>query len=149
MKTKRHSILIELLETGEIDSQQRAVELLHERGIEATQATVSRDFEEIGAVRVRAGESTRYALPASSSQYGASLVHVLRDFVLRRQASGNMIVLHTPPGHANVVAAAIDRASLEGVLGVVAGDDTLFVCVNDQLGAKTVLEMIEAREREA
>ena len=81
MKTKRHSILIELLETGEIDSQQRAVELLHERGIEATQATVSRDFEEIGAVRVRAGESTRYALPASSSQYDASLVHVLRDFV--------------------------------------------------------------------
>ncbi len=149
MKTQRHAILVELLQSGEIDSQQRAVELLAERGIEATQATVSRDLEELGAVKVRNAQGVSYALPAGGSQYGASLVQVMRDYVIRRQASGNMIVLHTPPGHANVVAAALDRSGIEGVLGIVAGDDTLFVCVDDRLGAKTVLEMISALEQEA
>lgn len=147
MKAKRHSVLVEMIESGWIDSQATAVKLLADRGIEATQATVSRDLDELGAVKVKTTKGVTYAISAQNSQYGASLVQVLREYVVRKQASGNMIVMHTPPGHANVVAAAMDRSGLEGVLGVVAGDDTLFVCVDDRLGAKTVLEMIERQER--
>lgn len=148
MKTKRHAVLLELLESGRIDSQQTAVDLLEKAGIRATQATVSRDLEELGAVRVRDGGKVRYATIASSSQYGASFVQVLRDYVVSRVASGNMIIFRTPPGHANVVAAALDRTNVEGVLGIVAGDDTLFICVDDRLGGATVLKMMEKLERD-
>lgn len=149
MKAKRQALLLEMLEAGQIDSQQSAVELLRQKGIRATQATVSRDLDELGAVKVREASGVKYATMAQASQYGASLVQVLRDFVIHRQPSGNMIVLRTPPGHANVVAAALDRSHLEGVLGIVAGDDTLFLCVDERLGGATVLQMIEKLEREA
>ena len=146
MKAQRQALLLELINSGQVDSQQRAVELLAEQGIDVTQATLSRDFEELGAVRVRVGDGVKYAITVQASQFGAPLLQVLRDYVIRRQLSGNMIVLHTPPGHASMVAAAIDRSNLEGILGVVAGDDTLFICVDEKLGAKKVLDLIEERE---
>jgi transcriptional regulator of arginine metabolism len=148
VKAKRHSLLIALLEAGEIDSQQRAAELLQEHGIEATQATISRDFEELGVVRVHSGSSTRYAMSSQSSQFGAALPQVLRDYVIRAQTSGNIIVLHTPPGHASVVAAAIDRGAVEGILGVVAGDDTLFICADEKIGARRTLKRLERLSEE-
>ncbi|RIL11599.1 MAG: arginine repressor [Proteobacteria bacterium] len=145
LKTRRHALLLQLIESGQIDSQQCAARLLAKHGFKTTQATVSRDLDELGAVRVRVGDDMRYAIPSQSSQFGAALPQVMREFVISRQTSGNMIVLHTPPGHANMVAAAIDRDKIDGVLGVVAGDDTLFVCVDERLGAKKVLSMLEER----
>jgi transcriptional regulator of arginine metabolism len=144
MKAKRHKLLIELLESGEIDSQHTAVKRLEEHGIAVTQATLSRDLEELGAMRIKAGQHMRYALPAQNSRFGAQLSQVLKDYVISKRTSGNIIVFITPPGHAGMVAAALDRASFPEVLGIVAGDDTLFICVEETLGAAKALAIIEA-----
>lgn len=144
MKAKRQKLLMELLESGAIDSQQTAVERLRELGVVVTQATLSRDLEELGAIRIKAGQQMRYALPAQNSRFGAQLSQVLKDYVIAKKTSGNIIVFITPPGHAGMVAAALDRASFPEVLGIVAGDDTLFICVEESLGASKVLERIEA-----
>lgn len=144
MKAQRQALLLGLIADGRVGSQQQAVALLKKMGVHATQATVSRDLEEIGAVKVKSAGAVTYTVAAQNSRFGASLPQVLRDYVIRKQSSGNMIVLHTPPGHASMVAAAIDREGLPGVLGVVAGDDTLFLCIEEKRSAKRLLEEIEA-----
>jgi transcriptional regulator of arginine metabolism len=139
MKAKRQALLVDFLSENLIDSQAKAVELLLAQGIEATQATVSRDLEELGAIKIRNGSGLCYALPTESSPYGISLSHVLREYVIKTKASGNMIVMHTPPGHASIVAAAIDRSKIDTIIGVIAGDDTLFVCVEEGSTGTSVL----------
>jgi len=142
MKQQRQAILFELLTSGQLLSQADAVTQLSARGIEATQATVSRDLEDLGAVRVRSATGFRYALPSETSRYGISLERVMREYVVRTATSGNLIVIHTPPGHASIVAAAIDRAEVPGVVGVVAGDDTLFVCIDESKSARSILSKL-------
>ena len=138
MKSKRQAKLLELIEKGLVASQSDAVSLLEKAGLQATQATVSRDLEEVGAVRERG----RYRIPAGSSQYGAPRAQVFREFVINSLVSGNMIVFRTPPGHAGVVAAALDRNPIKGVLGSIAGDDTVFVCTDEKLSTESVLDSI-------
>ncbi len=132
MKAQRQAILFELIKKGEISSQNEAVRLLRERGVESTQATVSRDLDEIGAVRIREAGNVRYAIVGQSGSFGAPLSVVLRNFVISRIPSGPLAVLRTPPGHANVVAAAIDRAGIPGVIGTLAGDDAIFICGDEE-----------------
>lgn len=144
MKTKRHAALYELLQAGHISSQSEAVERLSELGFEVTQATVSRDLDEIGAVKIKeVGRDSRYSILDTASGYGASLSQVLKQFIVSQDVSGNMIVLRTPPGHANAVATALDRAHLEGILGTVAGDDTIFICVDEGIGALKILGVLQ------
>jgi len=142
MKAKRQALLLQFISAELVDSQSKAVELLIAIGIEATQATVSRDLEELGAVKVRHGSGFRYAVMTETSAYGISLLQVQRDYVIKTQCSGNMIVMLTPPGHASIVAAAIDRSKILGVIGVIAGDDTLFICIDEAIGSTTVLRTI-------
>ena len=108
MKTQRQAKLLELLQAGKVASQLAAVELLKESSFDVTQATVSRDLEELGAVKVKDGfgdnVSTRYAILDTAPGYGASLSQVIRQFVVGKAISGNLLVLRTPPGHANAVA---------------------------------------------
>jgi transcriptional regulator of arginine metabolism len=144
MKQQRQAVLFELLTSGQLLSQADAVTQLSAKGIEATQATVSRDLEELGAVRIRSDSGFRYALPSETSRFGISLAKVMREYVLRTATSGNLIVIHTPPGHASIVAAAIDRAEVAGVVGVVAGDDTLFICVAESTSPKSVLKNLSS-----
>lgn len=146
MKARRQAALLELLREGAVTSQAQAVRLLAGRGIRATQATVSRDLEEIGAVRVRDAGGLRYGLADEemASAFGAPLSQVLRDYVVSADASGNLAVLRTPPGHASVVAAALDRAALGGIVGTIAGDDTLFVCGAEDVRGTGVLEILGA-----
>ncbi|MCC7076779.1 MAG: arginine repressor [Acidimicrobiia bacterium] len=142
MKARRQAVLAELLAAGAVTSQTRAVALLAERDVQTTQATVSRDLEELGAFRVRGPDGIRYALTAEGSPYGISLTRVLREFVVESEASGPLAVLRTPPGHASMVAAALDRAHIEGILGTVAGDDTLFVCADEKTQGAGVLAVL-------
>ncbi|MCC6435739.1 MAG: arginine repressor [Acidimicrobiales bacterium] len=132
-KAQRQHRVARLLEQHSIASQSQLVELLAEEGVAATQATVSRDLEDLGAVkvRVRGGEAT-YAIPELPTEQVAPHEHlrrVLGEWVVEVAASGNLVVLRTPPGSAHVVASALDRSGLDGVLGTVAGDDTLLVVV--------------------
>jgi transcriptional regulator of arginine metabolism len=128
MRQRRQSLLLEWILAGDLESQQQAVTRLNDQGIDATQTTVSRDFAALGAVRVHEGDTYKYVIHHDKASHGASLEKAFREYVLRASHSANLLVIHTPPGHAGVVASAIDRAVPPGVLGVIAGDDTIFVC---------------------
>ena len=125
-----------LLEQHAVTSQTQLVELLADDGIVATQATVSRDLEDLGAIKVRVpGGETVYAIPALPTEQVAPEDHLRRvfnDWVVEVAHSQNVVVLRTPPGSAHVVGSALDRAGLPEILGTVAGDDTLMVVVAEQ-----------------
>jgi len=130
-KAARQHRIEQILEREPVASQQRLVELLADAGVEATQATVSRDLEDLGAVKVRrAGSEPVYAvpeLPKDRAVPGDHLRRVLGDWVVEVSSSANLVVVRTPPGSAHVVASALDRAALPEILGTVAGDDTIVV----------------------
>jgi len=130
-KTQRQKHVAELLAAEAITSQEQIVTHLAAEGINATQATVSRDLEDLGAIKVRIpGGATAYAIPDHPHEQVVPQGHLRRVFtewVVDAQASDNIVVLRTLPGSAHVVASAIDRTGLDEVLGTVAGDDTLLV----------------------
>jgi transcriptional regulator of arginine metabolism len=125
-----------------VSSQAQLVELLAADGIVATQATVSRDLEELGAVKVRIpGGAMAYAVPEHAKEGRAPDDHLRRvmgEFVVDVAWSGNIVVLRSPPGSAHVVGSALDRAGLPDVLGTVAGDDTILVVCAEGAGGGEV-----------
>ena len=120
MKEERQRAILELVRLRPVHTQQELAQALSERGLTATQATVSRDVQELGLVRT--GEGYRPSLAPS----------VVSELVLSLQTVEFLVVVHTPPGTANLVARAIDEAELEGVAGTVAGDDTIIVVLADR-----------------
>ena len=147
-KTQRQHRIARLLETHAVTSQGRLVDLLAADGVVATQATVSRDLEELGAVKVRLpGGDTVYAIPELPKDRVAPEDHlrrVLGDWVVEVSHSANLVVLRTPPGSAHVVASALDRAGLEDVVGTVAGDDTIMVVAAERAGGSKVAKRLSA-----
>lgn len=145
-KTARQRRIVELLQTHRVTSQTMLVELLGTNGASATQATVSRDLEELGAVKVRLpGGDTVYAIPERPHQQVApvdQLRRVLGEWVADVDSSANLVVVRTPPGSAHVVGSAIDRAGMEGVLGTVAGDDTILVVTASPTGGKQIAKKL-------
>jgi transcriptional regulator of arginine metabolism len=141
-KHQRQHRIARLLEAGPVASQTELVDRLAGEGVEATQATVSRDLEELGAVKVRLpGGELAYALPELPSQQVAPEDHlrrVLGDWVVEIDVSVNLVVLRTPPGSAHVVGSALDRSGFPGVIGTVAGDDTVLVVASESVGGAAV-----------
>ena len=141
-KTQRQHRIARILETAAVTSQTHLVELLADDGIVATQATVSRDLDELGAIKVRvSGGETVYAIPELPKDRLApedQLRRVLADWVVEVAHSANLVVVRTPPGSAHVVASALDRAGFDGVLGTVAGDDTVLVIASERTGGAKV-----------
>ena len=144
-KARRQHRISELLARRQVSSQARLVELLEADGMQVNQATVSRDLEELGAIKVRLpGGETAYAIPELPRSQVAPVDHlrrVLSDWVVEADRSGDLVVVATPPGSAHVVASAIDRNGLDDVLGTVAGDDTILVIARASKGA-VVLERL-------
>ncbi|MDG1265989.1 MAG: arginine repressor [Ilumatobacter sp.] len=138
-KVQRQSVIVRLVGEHEVTSQPELIELLATKGIDATQATVSRDLDDIGAVKVRvASGNTVYAIPEFEPDRLApldQLRRVMGEWVAEVAHSGNLVVLRTPPGCAHVVASALDRSRVEGMIGTVAGDDTLMCVAADDNGA--------------
>jgi transcriptional regulator of arginine metabolism len=134
-KVQRQQAISRLVARHAVTNQPQLVDLLAAEGIVATQATVSRDLEDIGAVKVRVpGGDTVYAIPEFEPSRLApedQLRRVLGEWVAEVHHSGNLVVVRTPPGCAHVVASALDRSGMTGLLGTVAGDDTLF-CIADE-----------------
>lgn len=143
----RRRLIRRLLSEGQITSQAQLVEMLDEEGFPVTQATVSRDLDALGAVKLRDGDgSVRYSLTPGVEQLSEAELRLRRavnDFVEEMAVSENLVVLHTPPGAAHLVAGAIDRALVEGVLGTIAGDDTLMIVAEPEVGGETVAAKIE------
>src|SRR5688500_7813101 len=131
-KQQRQRLIVDWLRQHRIGSQEELVARLDLAGVPATQATVSRDLDELGAVRIRRDGAMHYLLPDEPSLSGGDrLDRLLAEWVTDIVEAGNLVVLKTPPGSANLVANALDAARLEGVAGTIAGDDTIFVALAD------------------
>ena len=132
-KVQRQQLIGRLIGQHEVTNQPQLIDLLAADGIEATQATVSRDLDDIGALKVRLPSgSSVYAIPEFAPDRLApvdQLRRVMGEWVAEVACSGNIVVLRTPPGCAHVVASALDRSRVDDLLGTVAGDDTL-LCVS-------------------
>ncbi len=140
-----------------VHSQDELAERLAQVGVRVTQATLSRDLDELGAVRLRGTDGALvYALPPDQAAPEPApaagtdaLARVAADLLLSAQASGNLVVLKTPPGAAQLMASMIDRTGMSAVLGTVAGDDTVLVVARDPAGgdelAQTLLRLAERR----
>ena len=141
-KTQRQHLVARLIESQAIANQQALVDQLAAEGVIATQATVSRDLEDLGAIKVRMpGGESAYAIPALPKEQRAPEDHLRRvfsDWVVEVATSDNLVVIRTPPGSAHVVASALDRSGLAGILGTVAGDDTILIVVASDIGGATI-----------
>lgn len=131
-KVQRQQAVARLIGGGDVSNQAQLIQRLADEGITATQATVSRDLDDLGAIKVRVpGGNTVYAVPEFAPDRLApfeQLRRVMGEWVADMSSSGNLVIVRTPPGCAHVVASALDRSGLDGLVGTVAGDDTL-LCV--------------------
>ena len=145
-KQQRQHCITKLLEEHGITSQSQIVDYLIAEGISATQTTVSRDLEEMGAIKVRApGGLSIYAIPELPNHQFTPPEHlkrVMSEWVVEVGSSANIVVLRTPPGSAHVVASALDRAGVTGMLGTVAGDDTLMVVADAATSGTALAEQL-------
>lgn len=146
-KAQRQHQVSKILADTPVTSQSQLVELLGEAGVTATQATVSRDLEDLGAIKVRVpGGATVYAIPELPSEQLAPQDHlrrVLGEWLVEVDRSGDLVVLRTPPGSAHVVASVLDRSAIGNLLGTVAGDDTLLAIAAAGKGAAVAKELAE------
>lgn len=153
-KSARQQRIIELLATTEVRSQTELAELLGDAGVHVTQATLSRDLLELDAVKVRVANGTLvYAVPGEggdrtpvagreSAASEARLARLCAELLVAADASANLVVLRTPPGAANFLASALDKAELGSVLGTIAGDDTVLVISRDPAGGETLAQRL-------
>ncbi len=139
-KAARLGRITGLISERAIRSQSELAALLAGEGIETTQATLSRDLEELGAVKLRGvdGGTGSYVIPEDGHPRPMAggterLARLLGELLLSYDSSGNIAVLRTPPGAAQFLASAIDRAAPEGIIGTIAGDDTILLVARDGL----------------
>jgi len=149
-KTARHRRIVELLSRQRVRSQADLARLLREDGVSVTQATLSRDLVELGAVRIRdEGGSLVYAVPGEGGDRRPQVApepgtnetrlgRVAEELLISAEASANLAVLRTPPGAAQFFASVVDQAALPAVLGTIAGDDTVLVVSRDPAGGADV-----------
>jgi transcriptional regulator of arginine metabolism len=147
-KAARHDRIAALIRGTAVRSQTELADLLAGDGIQVTQATLSRDLEELRAVKVRGA----YLIPEDNEpalrpaeQAPARLLRLLRELLTGVDHSGNLVVLRTPPGAAQFLASAIDRSGLPDVVGTIAGDDTILVVARegtaDSAGARLAAKL--------
>ncbi|WP_033341045.1 arginine repressor [Catenuloplanes japonicus] len=155
-RTARHARIVELIREKAVRSQTELAELLAGDGVQVTQATLSRDLEELGAVKVRgtAGGPAVYLIPEDGTpvirqaeQAPARLLRLLRELLTGSDASGNIAVLRTPPGAAQFLASALDRSGLPDVVGTIAGDDTILVVAREPFGGPALADKLSGWAR--
>jgi len=145
VKAQRHRSIVRLLARENVSSQAQLASLLRRAGEPVTQATLSRDLEELGAFKARLPDGgVAYRLPEEPPADAAHLRRMLIEFVLSVDTSGSLVVLRTPPGGANPVARALDTAGVKDVLATVAGDDTVLVVCREGATGRTVARRLEA-----
>ncbi|WP_028636698.1 arginine repressor [Nocardioides sp. URHA0032] len=145
-KNARHQLIVELVTQHEVRSQGELADLLTESGIRVTQATLSRDLVELDAIKVRApsgalvyavpaeGGDRRPAAPVETAAAANRLARLCGELLVSADASANLVVLRTPPGAAQFLASAFDKAEFPEVLGTIAGDDTVLVIGREPKG---------------
>jgi transcriptional regulator of arginine metabolism len=144
-KDQRQRVIADLIRGQQLANQEEVAERLAALGFAVTQATVSRDLEQLGAIKVRRGGQLGYALPdqARESQ-GPRLASVFRDWVRSVEPAGNLVVLKTPPGSAHLVGVALDNSGLSEIVGTICGDDTIFVACRGNSDAEMLAGKMRA-----
>ena len=148
----RQARIVAILSSSSISSQSELAARLADEGIDVTQATLSRDLEELGAVKLRGADGGVgvYIVPEDGSPVrGVSggtdrMSRLLGELLVSTDASGNLAVLRTPPGAAHYLASAIDRAALPYVVGTIAGDDTVFVAAREPMTGAELARTLES-----
>jgi transcriptional regulator of arginine metabolism len=151
-RSARHARIVELINAGPVTSQTQLARLLAESGVEVTQATLSRDLEELGAAKLRGsdGAPASYVLPPENAPLRPAqsapprLTRLLADLLTSAEGSANLAVLRTPPGAAQFLASALDKVGLPDVLGTIAGDDTVLVVARDPHGGPRLADRLRA-----
>ena len=153
-KSARQQQIVDLLASTEVRSQTELADLLQHAGVSVTQATLSRDLVDLDAVKVRApsgqlvyavpgeGGDRRPVLAHESAASEARLARLCADLLVSAEASANLVVLRTPPGAANFLASALDKAELGTVLGTIAGDDTVLVISREPRGGDALAQRL-------
>lgn len=146
-KSQRQRMIADWLREQRVGSQEELVARLAMAGVAATQATVSRDLLELGAVKQKRDGTIRYVMPdqVEPGHAAAKLDRLLAEWVEAIIPAGNLLVLKTPPGSANLVANALDAAGLDEVAGTIAGDDTIFLAISDGANPDAVAGMLQRR----
>jgi len=140
-KLSRHKAILELLDQTPVTSQEELQRLLHRRGLDAGQATLSRDIRELGLVKTAKG----YALPRTENGDAAlpSVSRLVREFVTSVRAAENLLVTKTSVGSAQPVAAALDDENWPEAIGTIAGDDTILIVCEDKRAAGRLADRIQ------
>ena len=147
----RQARIVALVSAREVASQAELAALLAAEGVEVTQATLSRDLDELGAVKLRGadGGAARYVVPDDGSPVRGvtggtdRLSRLLGELLVSADHSGNLAVLRTPPGGAHYLASALDRAAMAQVVGTIAGDDTVVVVAREPLDGAGLARHLE------
>ena len=145
MKARRQAVLLELIDREAIHSQEALRKRLHQRGFDATQATISRDIAELGLVK-RAGDGAyqRPGVEAANPETAlAALERAAAEFVRRLERVQQLVVIRTGPGQAQALAEAMDRAKLDEIVGTIAGDDTILVVGRGGRGAAALVKKLK------
>ena len=157
-RAARHARIVTILNSRRVGSQAELAAALDDEGFEVTQATLSRDLEELGAVKLRTpdGGLPSYVVPEDGAPLTSRttkdappqrLARLIDELLVSAEASANLVVLRTPPGAAHFLASAVDRAGLPDVLGTIAGDDTILVVARDPDGGRALAHhLVELQE---
>jgi transcriptional regulator of arginine metabolism len=148
-RAARHARIVAILRGHPVHSQAELADALAAEGIAVNQATLSRDLDELGAVKLRSADGGQpiYVVPEDGAPIAARhsaddpphrLARLLGELMISAEASANLVVVRTPAGASNFLASALDRAGLPEVLGTVAGDDTILVISRDPAGGKAL-----------
>ena len=145
MKTVRQVTILDIIEKNEIETQEELADALRQRGIQVTQATVSRDIKELRLLKVLTPMGTYKYATADKAENGLTdrFIRMLAESVLSVAASANMIVIKTLSGSASVAAEALDSFHWTEVLGTIAGDNTIFMVVRTLDEVQTVVDRIQ------
>lgn len=142
MKNSRHKIILELIESEAVTTQSRLMELLAERGIVTTQATLSRDIQQLSLIKQRDSSGvSRYALPAAT----ITEKNIIDESVLSVDYAMNMIVIKCRAGMAQGTCAAIDSTHHDEIVGTIAGDDTIFILVRTESDARKLAKKFQQK----
>jgi len=138
-----------ILAKDAVSTQAELRDVLATGGFEVTQATVSRDLDAIGAARVTNGSGVVYRIGSTGTDaHKIALFQAIDEFVVSVGVSGNLVVLHVPPGAAQFVASRIDAASVDGIMGTIAGDDTILIVADGAIGAEQISLRVQGMEKE-
>lgn len=146
MKSARQSMILELIDQYDIDTQDELASMLKARGLKVTQATVSRDIKELRLIKVLSDDGVyKYAtVDKAEADLKDRFINIFAHSVLSMSATGNLVVVKTIPGTASAAAEAIDSMRMEEVVGTIAGDNSIFIAVKDSVDTGELIRRFQS-----